>query len=60
MSEFMITGLRLTQEGVSENEFQAGFGKSLREVYGNEIEELLKIGLIESKTLQFYEKTRRS
>jgi len=48
MSEFMMTGLRLTQEGVSENEFQSRFGKSLREVYGNEIEELLKLGLIES------------
>lgn len=53
MSEFMMTGLRLTQEGVSENEFQARFGKSLRDVYGNEIEELLKIGLIESKTSEF-------
>ena len=50
MSEFMMTGFRLTQEGVSENEFQTRFGKSLREVYGNEIEELLKLGLIESKT----------
>jgi oxygen-independent coproporphyrinogen-3 oxidase len=49
----MMTGLRLTQEGVSENEFQVRFGKSLREVYGNEIEELLKIGLIESKTSEF-------
>jgi oxygen-independent coproporphyrinogen-3 oxidase len=53
MSEFMMTGLRLTQEGVSENEFQARFGKSLREVYGNEIDELLKLGLIESKTSEF-------
>jgi len=53
MSEFMMTGLRLTQEGVSENEFQARFGKSLRDVYGNEIDELLKLGLIESKTSEF-------
>lgn len=53
MSEFMMTGLRLTQEGVSENEFQARFGKSLREVYGSEIEELLKMGLIENKTSEF-------
>ncbi len=50
MSEFMMTGFRLTQEGISENEFQARFGKSLRDVYGNEIEELLKLGLIESQT----------
>jgi oxygen-independent coproporphyrinogen-3 oxidase len=47
MSEFMMTGLRLTQEGVSEEEFQKRFGQSLFEVYGNEIEELLKLGLIE-------------
>jgi len=47
MSEFMITGLRLTQEGVSEKEFQERFGKSMRDVYGNEIDELLKLGLIE-------------
>jgi oxygen-independent coproporphyrinogen-3 oxidase len=48
MSEFMMTGLRLTQEGVSEDEFQARFGQSMREVYGKEIEELLKLGLIEN------------
>jgi putative oxygen-independent coproporphyrinogen III oxidase len=48
MSEFMMTGLRLTQEGVSENEFQVRFGKSLRDTYRNEIDELLKLGLIES------------
>src|SRR5258706_968099 len=47
MSEFMMTGLRLTQEGISENEFQLRFEKPLREVYGTEIEELLKLGLIE-------------
>ena len=47
MSEFMMTGLRLTQEGVSDTEFQVRFGKSMRDVYGNEIEELLKFGLIE-------------
>jgi len=53
MSEFMMTGLRLTQEGISENEFQVRFGKSLRDVYGKEIEELLKLGLVESKTSEF-------
>jgi oxygen-independent coproporphyrinogen-3 oxidase len=47
MSEFMMTGLRLTQEGVSEEDFQERFGQSLREVYGKEIDELLKLGLIE-------------
>jgi oxygen-independent coproporphyrinogen-3 oxidase len=47
MSEFMMTGLRLTQEGVCEEEFQARFGQSMYEVYGKEIAELLKMGLIE-------------
>ncbi|HEX6271379.1 MAG TPA: radical SAM family heme chaperone HemW [Anaerolineales bacterium] len=47
MSEFMMTGLRLTQEGVSDHEFQARFGTSMRDVYGKEIEELLKLGLLE-------------
>jgi len=55
MSEFMMTGFRLTQEGVSENEFQTRFGKSLRDVYKNEIEELLKLGLIETQTSEVYE-----
>jgi oxygen-independent coproporphyrinogen III oxidase len=49
-SEFMMTGLRLTQEGVSEQEFQSRFGISIRDIYGKEIEELLKFGLIESSS----------
>lgn len=48
MSEFMMTGLRLTQEGVSAEEFQARFGRSMYEVYGKQIDELLKLGLIEN------------
>jgi oxygen-independent coproporphyrinogen-3 oxidase len=48
VSEFMMTGLRLTQEGVSEEDFQARFGQPMREIYGKEIEELLKLGLIDS------------
>ena len=47
MSEFMMTGLRLTQEGVSEVEFANRFGTSLREVYGKEIDELLKLELVD-------------
>jgi oxygen-independent coproporphyrinogen III oxidase len=47
MSEFMMTGLRLTQEGVGEEEFQSRFGQSMRDIYGKEIDELLKLGLIE-------------
>jgi oxygen-independent coproporphyrinogen-3 oxidase len=47
MSEFMITGLRLTQEGVSTQEFQTRFGQSIQDVFGKEINELLKLRLIE-------------
>ena len=47
MSEFMMTGLRLTQEGVSTQEFQTRFGQSMQDVFGEEIDELLKIGLLE-------------
>lgn len=47
MSEFMMTGLRLTQEGVSQDKFQARFGQSMLEVYKKEIQELMKLGLIE-------------
>jgi oxygen-independent coproporphyrinogen-3 oxidase len=50
MSEFMMTGMRLTREGVSENDFQTRFGISMRDAYGKEIEELLKLELVESKT----------
>ena len=48
MSEFMMTGLRLTQEGVTDEEFQARFGKSMQDIYGKEIDDLLKLELIES------------
>ena len=47
MSEFMMTGLRLTQAGVSFSEFERRSGKSLIHVFGKEIDELLKLGLIE-------------
>ena len=50
MSEFMMTGLRLTHEGVSEQEFQRRFGRSLRDVYRHEIDELLRLGLLEKGT----------
>ncbi len=48
MSEFMMTGLRLTQEGVSFDEFQTRFGQSMQDIFGKEINELLKLVLIES------------
>ncbi|MDQ2692723.1 MAG: radical SAM family heme chaperone HemW, partial [Chloroflexota bacterium] len=48
MAEFMMTGLRLTREGVSEESFQGRFGKPLLGVYGQEIQELVKSGLLEN------------
>lgn len=55
MSEFMMTGLRLTQEGVSTREFQSRFGQSMQAVFGKEINELLKLGLLEKQTSEFSE-----
>ena len=55
MSEFMMTGLRLTHEGVSTTEFERRFGSKLPEVYEKEIEELLRFELIESKTSEVSE-----
>lgn len=59
MSEFMMTGLRLTEEGVSEKEFQARFGKSMCDEYEKEIGELLKLGLIEFKAGENIKLTKR-
>ena len=47
MSEFMITGLRLTREGLSLETFHQRFGFELTEIYGDEIEELTRLGLLE-------------
>jgi oxygen-independent coproporphyrinogen-3 oxidase len=55
MSEFMMTGLRLTQEGVSIQEFQSRFGTSMGDKFENEINELLKLGLLEKQTSEFTE-----
>ena len=46
MSEFMMTGLRLTQEGVSSLEFEKRFNRKLDDVFGKEIQELLNLGLL--------------
>src|SRR5687767_1741091 len=59
MSEFMMTGLRLTQEGVSTTEFEKRFRSKLLEVYEKEIEELSKYGLLESKTSEVLRLTPR-
>jgi oxygen-independent coproporphyrinogen-3 oxidase len=59
MSEFMMTGLRLTKEGVSEREFQMRFGRSMQGVYGKEIDDLMKLGLIENGIGERIKITRR-
>jgi oxygen-independent coproporphyrinogen-3 oxidase len=47
MSEFMITGLRLTGEGISSLVFRKRFGLGINEIYSNEIGELTHLGLVE-------------
>ena len=47
MSEYMITGLRLTREGISAPAFHQKFGRNLMDVYGKEIGELIRFGLLE-------------
>ena len=49
MGEFMMTGLRLTREGVSSAAFYQRFGRELFEVYPKEIDELIRFGLLEWK-----------
>ncbi len=68
MDEFMLTGLRLTREGVESSVFKQRFGYELRSVYPNAIEELTQLGLLEwvkttrpqeSKTLEVLRLTSR-
>jgi oxygen-independent coproporphyrinogen-3 oxidase len=47
MQETMMTGLRLTREGVSEKIFQDRFEVQMRDVYGKDINELVGLGLLE-------------
>jgi oxygen-independent coproporphyrinogen-3 oxidase len=47
MQETMMTGLRLTREGVSLAEFRRRFDADLMDVFGREVEELLGLGLLE-------------
>jgi oxygen-independent coproporphyrinogen-3 oxidase len=47
IGETMMLGLRLTQEGVSKAGFRERFGRSLEDCYGDEIEDLLRSGLVE-------------
>jgi oxygen-independent coproporphyrinogen III oxidase len=47
MSEFMITGLRLTREGISPSDFANRFGKRLVDIYAKQILRLTASGLLE-------------
>jgi oxygen-independent coproporphyrinogen-3 oxidase len=47
MQETMLTGLRLTNEGISADGFQQRFGVDLVNVFGREIQKLETIGLLE-------------
>jgi oxygen-independent coproporphyrinogen-3 oxidase len=47
MGETMMLGLRLLEEGVSVAGFERRFGRSLRDVYGDQIVALCREGLLE-------------
>ncbi len=47
MDETMMTGLRLTVEGISAETFRARFGVELTDIYGGKIERLVKLNLLE-------------
>ncbi len=47
MQETMLTGLRLTREGVSDSDFRARYGLSIPEAFPQEVDELLRLGLVE-------------
>lgn len=47
MSEYMLNNLRLVQAGVAEQDFRSRFGTGLMDVYGMEIGELIRLGLLE-------------
>lgn len=47
MSDFMMVGLRLVEEGVSERRFRNLFGRSMTEIFSQEIIGLIDQGLIE-------------
>jgi oxygen-independent coproporphyrinogen-3 oxidase len=52
MSEYMLNNLRLLIAGVSESDFKSRFGCGLMEVYSKEIEDLLRLNLLERIPIQ--------
>jgi oxygen-independent coproporphyrinogen-3 oxidase len=47
MGETMMLGLRLVQEGVTFERFHQRHGRSMLDVFGAEIEQLGRLGLLE-------------
>jgi oxygen-independent coproporphyrinogen-3 oxidase len=47
MQETMMLGLRLTEEGISADEFRARFGVEMVDAFGKAIDELVGLGLLE-------------
>lgn len=47
MQETMMTGLRLTREGISDADFRSRFGQDIAEAFPKETTELLRLGLLE-------------
>ena len=47
MAEYMMTGLRLTREGIAVPAFRSRFGRELSGVYSKEIRDLIRLGLLE-------------
>jgi len=47
MQETMLTGLRLTREGVSSEDFSVRFGVQMQAVFDKEIDDLVGLGLLE-------------
>ncbi len=54
MSEYMLNNLRLTNTGAVESDFRTRFGCGLLDAYPKEIEELIQLGLLESRTSGFF------
>lgn len=50
IQETLMTGLRLTSEGIGVKQFSQRFGINLHEKYGKEIDQLIQKGLLENKT----------
>lgn len=53
IEEFMFMGLRLVK-GISENDFEKRFGKSIDEVYKNKIDKFISLGLLARENKRIY------